>query len=120
MKTRVDKDRIARGLGAERRGSVSARGGFFGALQLATEVAARFRSPARGGRATDPSWTKRRLVPLAPRTLERLEALSARIREQGSANLEAMQLAGLLLEEAAEKLSDTEAERLVPPKRSAP
>lgn len=55
MKTQLDMDKIAAALGAERRGKVV---------------------PAGGGRATDPRWTERRLVPLGPRTLERLEAIS--------------------------------------------
>ena len=40
MSTTLDMERIAKGLGAERRGKVSAHGGYFGALQLAAEVAA--------------------------------------------------------------------------------
>ncbi len=43
MSTTLDMERIAKELGAERRGKVSARGGYFGALQLAAEVAPRFR-----------------------------------------------------------------------------
>jgi hypothetical protein len=34
MKMRLDMDKIARGLGAERRGKVAASGGYFGAIQL--------------------------------------------------------------------------------------
>jgi hypothetical protein len=34
MKMQLDMDRIARGLGAERRGKIAARGGYFGAMQL--------------------------------------------------------------------------------------
>jgi hypothetical protein len=48
----MDMERIAKGLGAERRGKVSPRGGYFGALQFAAEVAARFRVP-EGARATE-------------------------------------------------------------------
>ena len=43
MSTTLDMERIAKGLGAERRGKVSAHGGYFGALQLAVEVASRSR-----------------------------------------------------------------------------
>ena len=43
MSTTLDMERIAKELGAERRGKVSARGGYFGALQLAAEVASRSR-----------------------------------------------------------------------------
>jgi hypothetical protein len=106
-------DKIARGLGATRRGKVSAAAGFFGAMQLLAEIEARFRVPPGGGRATDPSWTERRLVPLAPRTLARLEELSTQLREHGQVVLEPMQLAGLLLEKSTQQLSVDEAERLL-------
>ena len=43
MSTTLDMERIAKELGAERRGKVSAHGGCFGALQLAAEVASRSR-----------------------------------------------------------------------------
>jgi hypothetical protein len=113
MKPQLDMDEIAKGLGAARRGQVSASPGYFGALQLLAEIDARFRTPAHGGRPTDPGWTERRLVPLAPRTLKRLEEISAKVREHGVANLEPMQLAALLLERTTEQLSGDEAEELV-------
>jgi hypothetical protein len=119
MKTQLDMDRIARGLGAERRGRVAASGGYFGAMQLLADIEARFRVPAGGGRPTDPQWTERRLVPLAPRTLERLEEITARVREHGGVNVEPMQLAALLLEKTTEDLSEDEAEKLVRPTRGA-
>jgi len=43
MNTQLDMDKIAAALGAERRGAVSAAGGYFGAVQLAADIAARFR-----------------------------------------------------------------------------
>jgi hypothetical protein len=119
MKTRLDMDKIAKGLGAERRGKVSVTAGYFGALQLLAEVEARFRVPAGGGRPTDPRWTERRLVPLAPRTLARLEEITAKVREHGVVNLEPMQLAALLLEKSMEQLSCDEAEELVRTRRRA-
>jgi hypothetical protein len=119
MKTRLDMDKIAKGLGADRKGKVPAKGGFFGATQILADVAERFRVPAGGGRPTDPRWTERRLVPLAARTLDRLEELTARIRQEGHVNIEPMQLAGLLLERTTEQLSAKDAERLVTPKRAA-
>jgi hypothetical protein len=82
MKT-FDMDKIARGLGAERRGRVTVRGGYFGAMQLLADIEARFRVPSGGGRPTDPGWTERRLLPLAPKTLKKLEEMSAKAREQG-------------------------------------
>jgi hypothetical protein len=99
-------DKIAKALGAQRRGKVSATGGYFGAMQLVADVEARFRAPSGGGRATDAAWTERRLVPLAPRTLTRLEQLAAKIAEQSRIHVEPMQLAGLLLEQTTEQLSD--------------
>jgi hypothetical protein len=94
MGANLDMERIAKALGAERGGKVSARAGYFGALQLAAEVAARFRVPEGGGRATDPSWSEQRLVRLSPKTLELLEKLA----EQSHAS--PMQVAALLLEGA--------------------
>ena len=101
-------DKIAKSLGAERRGKVDARGGYFGAMQLLADIGARFRVPAGGGRPTDPHWTERRLVPLAPRTLKRLEELSAKVRAHGGIRVEPMQLAALLLEKTTEQLGDVE------------
>src|SRR3989442_13119944 len=94
MKRKLDMDRIAEGLGAERRGKVSATGGYFGAMQLLADVEAKFRVPAGGGRPTDPRWTGRRLVPLALKTLGRLEEIPARGRKPGGINPEPMPLAG--------------------------
>ncbi len=119
MKTRLDMDKIAKGLGAERRGAVVSSGGYFGARQLLADIEARFHVPSGGGRPTDPSWTERRLLPLAPRTLKRLEELAAKVREHGGANLEPMQLAALLIEKTTEQLSESEAEELIRPKRRA-
>lgn len=117
MKTPLDMDKIAKGLGAVRRGKVSATGGYFGSLQLLADIEARFRVPAGGGRPTDPRWTERRLVPLAPRTLERLEKIAAKVREHGGINVEPMQLAALLLQKTTEQLSQDEAEELVRSRR---
>jgi hypothetical protein len=119
MKRQLDMDKIARALGAERRGKVSATGGYFGAMQLLADVEAKLRVPARGGRPTDPRWTERRLVPLALKTLERLEKITSRVREHGGVNVEPMQLAALLLEKTVRHLSEAEAEQLVRPRRRA-
>ena len=119
MKAQLGRDKIARGLGAERQGKITASGGYFGAMQLLADIEARFRVPSGGGRPTDSGWTERRLVPLAPRTLKRLEELAAKVREHGGESIEPMQLAALLLERKAEELSEGEAESLVRPKRRA-
>src|SRR3954454_9242471 len=102
MDASLDMERIAKELGAERRGQVSPRGGYFGALQLAAEVAARFRVPEGGGRATDPSWSEQRLVRLSPKTLQQLEQLA----EQTQAS--PMQVAALLLERAVQTVVSQE------------
>ena len=47
MSTTLDMERIAKELGAERCGKVSAHGGYFGTLQLAAEVASRSRVSER-------------------------------------------------------------------------
>lgn len=117
MKRHLDMEKIAKGLGAERRGKVTAPGGYFGARQLLADVEAKFRVPAGGGRATDPRWTERRLVPLAPKTLARLEEITSRVRKHGGIRIQPMQLAALLLEKTAQELSDAEAEQLVSPRR---
>ncbi len=79
MNEQLDMDKIAEGLGAERVGKVRASGGYFGAVQLAAEVAQRFRVPPGGGRATNPEWTERRLIPLSQRTLRRLEEMASNL-----------------------------------------
>src|SRR6266540_1016297 len=112
MKTQLDMDKIAKGLGAERRGKVPAGGGYFGAMQLAADVEARFRVPSGGGRPTDPAWTERRLLPLAAETLKKLEEISAKVREHGI-YVEPMQLAALLIEKTAERLNAEEAGQLL-------
>jgi hypothetical protein len=58
-------------------------------------------------------------LPLAARTLKRLEELAAKVREHGGANLEPMQLAALLTEKTTEQLSEGEAEEFIRPKRRA-
>jgi hypothetical protein len=81
-------------------------------MQVLADVEQRLRVPAGGGRPTDRNWTERRLLPLAPATLKRLEELADNIRTDRGINLEPMQLAALLLEKAAE-ISADEVEDLV-------
>ena len=116
MQKQLDMKKIAKGLGAERRGKVSSSGGYFGAMQLVADIEARLRTPAAGGRPTDPEWTERRLVPLAPRTLKQLESIAAEVRKRGGLSIQPMQLAGLLLAESVERLSRHDVENLVRPR----
>jgi hypothetical protein len=112
-KPKLDTDKIARGLGARRKGKVYSTGGYPGAAQLASEVQARFRVPPGGGRATDPGWSDKRLVPIAPRTLKRLERIAKRLHEATGIRVEPMQLAAILLETTTKNIGAEDAERLV-------
>jgi hypothetical protein len=118
MKKQLDMAKIAKGLGAVRRGKVQANGGYLGALGLFADVEARFRVPEGGGRPTDPHWTERRLVALAPETLRRLSHLAERVRVRGGVRLAPMQLAALLLEKTTEQLSEEDAEGLLRRRRA--
>ena len=113
MKSNLNMDKIAHKLGAERRGKVTPSGGYFGALQLVEEVRARFQPPRGGGRPTDSSWTERRLVPLAPKTLRRLQELAAKVGKGEKLQIGPMQLAALILEASTDRLTQDEAERLL-------
>lgn len=112
MKAQLNMDKIAKELGAERGGSVAAGGGHFGALGLAAEVQARFRVPVKGGRASVPEWTERRLLPMTSKTLTRIEDLAARLRSKSGIGIEPMQLAGLLIERFANDINDDDLEEL--------
>ena len=113
MRTTLNMNKIARRLGAERKAKVSPTGGYFGALQLLEEVRTRFHPPRGGGRPTDSSWTERRLLPLAPKTLRRLQELAAKVEKSGKVHVEPMQLAALILEVSTDRLTQHEAEELV-------
>ena len=112
MKAQLDMDRIAEGLRAERMGEIEVTGGYFGALGLAAEVEARFRVPPGGGRASVPEWTERRLLPLTPKTLTRIEDLAAMVRNKSGVGIEPMQLAALLLERIANAIDDEDLNEL--------
>src|ERR1700732_3466550 len=107
-KPKLDFDELARGLGAERRGQAKPSPGYFGATQLAAELAHRLRVPPNGGRPTDPTWTERRIVPLRPGTLERLNADADRL------GIEPMQLAALLIEKGLDSVEQTPSQRTPP------
>ncbi len=109
----LDKTKIAKILHAERKGKVSAKGGYFGAMQLLADVNKRFQVPQGGGRPTDPAWTERRLLPLRPETLKRLQTISNRIQKHQHVSIEPMQLAALLVEKTTDELTEEEVEELV-------
>jgi hypothetical protein len=112
QKPKLDTKKIAKALGAEHRGKVAAKGGHFGAVQLVAEIQSRFLVPQGGGRATDPHWTERRLVPLAPETLSRLSQIAKKLRDEQGIVIAPLQLAGLLLEHATGEVDDHAAERI--------
>jgi hypothetical protein len=111
-KPKLDMNKIAKALGAERRGDVRAGSGHFGAMQVVAEIQARFQVPTGGGRSTDPTWTDRRLVPLAPKTLAHLEYLSKIVSEKGGITVSPLQVAALLLEHATEEADDRSVTKL--------
>ena len=113
MKAKLNIDRIAKGLGAEPMGKVRSSGGFFGAMQVVSDIKARLKVPEGGGRPTDPEWTERRVLPLRRRTLERLEKITAKIRGSSGIKIEVMQLAALLVEKDVERLSWKKTEELL-------
>ncbi|MBX3203334.1 MAG: hypothetical protein KF850_26460 [Labilithrix sp.] len=117
-KPKLNMDKIATTLGAERRGKAEAGGGYFGAMQLIAQVEARFRAPSGGGRSTDPEWTERRLVPLAPKSLARLERIAESIHDKGGPVVAPLQVAALLLERATEEVNDEAIEVLAKAKAS--
>jgi hypothetical protein len=112
-KRRVDTNKIAKGLRAKKRGKVNSTAGYPGAAQLAAKVRERFRVPEGGGRPTDPSWSDKRLVPVAPRTLERLQRIAKRLQEETGVRVEPMQLAAILLETTADQIQAADLDRLV-------
>ena len=91
MKKQLHISKIAKGLGAKPKGKVHASGGCFGALQLVEEIVDRFHAPVTGGRSTNPDWTERQLIPLAAKTLKRLEEISAQVSEHSGVGIEPMQ-----------------------------
>jgi len=113
MAKHVDIEKIARGLGAQRRETKRATGGYFGAMQLVADVRTRFKTPKGGGRATDPAWTERRVLPLAEQTLSRLESLAQRVGTAENVRVEPMQVAAIILERTLEHMSDEDAGRLL-------
>jgi hypothetical protein len=114
---KVDTDKIAKGLGARKGGKVYSTGGYPGAAQLAAEVRERFRVPEGGGRSTDPTWSDKRLVPVAPQTLERLQRIAKRLKEEAGVRVEPMQLAAILLETTADQIEAEDLDRLVAVRR---
>ncbi|HEY8150042.1 MAG TPA: hypothetical protein VIK51_14140 [Vicinamibacteria bacterium] len=105
-RSKLSHARLAKNLGSRVAGSVRAGAGYFGALQVAEDVRRRFKAAPRGGRARDPEWTQKRLLPFRPETLARLQTLAARVSEIVEFRVEPLQVAALLVERDLERLDD--------------
>ena len=110
-KTNIDK--IARKLGAKRRGRVDARSGYSGAMELLAEVQERFQVPSTGGRATDASLTVQRQIALQERTYKQLVTVAARLSKATGKSIGPLQVGTVLLEHAAEQLNDADLVKLL-------
>lgn len=106
--SKLDHSRLSRNLGSTIRGRAKATGGYFGALQIAESVRRRFRPPPGGGRARDRGWTMKRLIPIRPETLARLEKLAIEVSALVDYRVEPLQVAALLIERDLEAFSKDE------------
>ena len=95
---KVARARLVRNVGSAEGSGVQPKSGGFDAPQLAAEVRRRFHPPAGGGRATDPGWTAKRLIPMRPDTLARLEELAKEVSRRAKRRVESLQLAALIIE----------------------
>jgi hypothetical protein len=105
---RLDQRQLSANLGSTIRGRVTAKAGYFGALELAESVRRSFKPPAGGGRARDRRWTMKRLIPVRPETLARLEKLADAVSELVDHRVEPLQVAALLIERDLEQGSEEE------------
>lgn len=123
MKARkIDQGQLSANLGSTIRGRVTVKAGYFGALQLAESVRRRFKPPAGGGRARDRRWTLKRLIPVRPETLARLEKVADAVSDLVDYRVEPLQVAALLIEHDLEHWSEEElaqAAASASPRRSA-
>jgi len=83
----------------------------FSAMMLLVDIKAHFTVPSGGGRPTNPRWTQRSSIRLAPETLRRLEEIATAFRGKGDVRIESMQLGALLLERITELLDHDAIER---------
>ena len=105
---RLDQRQLSANLGSTIRGRVTAKAGYFGALDLAESVRRSFKPPAGGGRARDRRWTMKRLIPVRPETLARLEKLADAVSDLVDYRVEPLQVAALLIERDLEQGSEEE------------
>ena len=105
---KIDHAALAKNLRSIVRGKVEARGGYFGALQVAEEVRRRFRRPTGGGRARDPRWTEKRLLPIRPETLARLQQLADKVSDVLEHRVDPLQIAAVLIERDLDRFGEAD------------
>lgn len=103
---KLDQRQLSVNLRSKIRGRLTAKAGYYGALQLAESVTSSFRAPAGGGRARDRRWTMKRLIHVRPETLARLEKLAEAVSDLADYRVEALQVAALLIERDLDVWSD--------------
>jgi hypothetical protein len=111
--TKVNIDRIAKKLGATRRGPVGARSGYFGAMELLAEVQRRFHVPPTGGRATDPSLTVQRQIALQEQTYKRLVVMAKKLSKATGRPIGPLQVGTVLLEHAAHEVGEADLAKML-------
>ncbi len=110
---KVNIDKIAKKLGAKRRGAIEVRSGYFGAMELLAEVQRRFQVPPAGGRATDPSLTVQRQVAMQERTYRRLVAMAKTLSKATGKSIGPLQVGTLLLEHATEEVGEADLAKML-------
>jgi len=110
---KVNINKIAKKLGATRRGAVEARSGYFGAMELLAEVQRRFQVPPTGGRATDPSLTVQRQIALQEQTYKRLVTMAERLSKATGRSIGPLQVGTVLLEHAAFEVGEADIARML-------
>ena len=107
-RAKISHAHLAKNLRSRISGRVRPNAGYFGALQVAEDVRRRFKPAVGGGRGRDPEWTLKRLMPVRPETLTRLQALAAQVSEIVEFRVEPLQVAALLVERDLDRLDDHE------------
>src|SRR3982751_432009 len=105
---KISHAQLAKNLRSRIAGRVRPRAGYFGALQVAEDVRRRFKPAVGGGRGRDPEWTLKRLMPVRPETLARLQALAAEVGEIVEFRVDPLQVAALLVERDLDRLDARE------------
>jgi hypothetical protein len=112
MKRQLNYDKIARILGAERGGEMTAGSGYFAACQLAAEVRARSSQPKPHRQESSTRAVYEFCIYLSPRLMRKLEAIAAKAQEEGL-HVEVAELASEAFEDSVRRLTAKKAIRLI-------